>query len=370
MTKRLTVAVLYGGCSAEHDISIKSAKNICAQLDRERFEVVPIWISREGQWHFVSPDQAPDTFSIAPHVALLPQPVNGKVYFLSGEETDIFIDVVFPVVHGTNGEDGTLQGVLELAKLPYVGPGVAATAVCMDKIMTKMLFQQVGLPITKFVPVLYQDFQKDPETIQTRCESYLNYPFYVKPANLGSSIGIHKVETPDGFMAALKDAFKYDLRVIIEEGVSPCRDIELAVMGNSTLRVSTVAGEIVLPAGFYDFEAKDKGDGVTYPLPAVLSPEVLSTMQSLAIEAYKVTGCVGGARLDFLLRDTDNAIFISEINTIPGYTSTSLFPKLWQHEGMSFSLFLTQLIDLALEHFKTQQTKLTSFESSQPESLA
>ena len=318
------VAVLYGGRSGEHEISIRSAKSIIAALDRTKFDVVEFFISKEGKWE------------------------NGYIKPEPGGNPGI--DVVFPVLHGTFGEDGTMQGLLELADLPYVGPGVLASSVAMDKEVFKRVMRQSGLPVVESVTL-------DRASI-AGAQIDLPYPMFVKPANLGSSVGISKVKNEAELRAALADAAQYDRKIVVERGVEG-REFECSVMGNENPKASTPC-EVLPSREFYDYEDKYLLDKAVIELPAKLDPEKTAEMQRLAVECYKACGCEGMSRVDFLMESATGQLYVNEINTIPGFTSISMFPKMWEHSGIPYSALLDQLIALALErHAQKKATRYT-----------
>ena len=318
------VAVLYGGRSGEHEISIRSAKSIIAALDRTKFDVVEFFITKEGKWE------------------------NGYIKPEPGGNPGI--DVVFPVLHGTFGEDGTMQGLLELADLPYVGPGVLASSVAMDKEVFKRVMRQSGLPVVESVTL-------DRASI-AGAQIDLPYPMFVKPANLGSSVGISKVKNEAELRAALADAAQYDRKIVVERGVEG-REFECSVMGNENPKASTPC-EVLPSREFYDYEDKYLLDKAVIELPAKLDPEKTAEMQRLAVECYKACGCEGMSRVDFLMESATGQLYVNEINTIPGFTSISMFPKMWEYSGIPYSALLDQLIALALErHAQKKATRYT-----------
>lgn len=318
------VAVLYGGRSGEHEISIRSAKSIIAALDRGKYDVVEFFISKEGKWE------------------------NGYIKPEPGGNPGI--DVVFPVLHGTFGEDGTMQGLLELADLPYVGPGVLASSVAMDKEVFKRVMRQSGLPVVESVTL-------DRGSI-AGAQIDLPFPMFVKPANLGSSVGISKVKNEAELRVALADAAQYDRKIVVERGVTG-REFECSVMGNEDPKASTPC-EVLPSREFYDYEDKYLLDKAVIELPAKLDPEKTAEMQCLAVQCYKACGCEGMSRVDFLMESATGQLFVNEINTIPGFTSISMFPKMWEHSGIPYSALLDQLIALALErHAQKKATRYT-----------
>lgn len=323
---KLRVAVLYGGRSGEHEVSVRSAESIMAAMDREKYEILPIRISKEGTW---SPKP------------ILPEP-----------GAQAHIDVVFPVLHGTFGEDGTVQGLLELADLPYVGAGVMASAVSMDKEMMKRVVAAAGLPVAEYVVV--RRGRMDTLEIETR----LPYPMFVKPANLGSSVGISKAHDAAELRAALELAAEYDRKIIVERGIAG-REFECSVMGNDAPAASLPC-EIFPSREFYDYEDKYILDKARIELPAALEPAQTEEIRRLAVACYEAVECEGFARVDFLMESATGTIYINEINTIPGFTSISMFPKMWVHSGIPYSELIDRLIQLALErHTARQATRYT-----------
>ena len=322
---KLRVGVIYGGRSGEHEVSIRSAESIIAGLDPAKYEVVRYLISKQGHW-----DPAP----------ILPEP--GRTN----------LDVVFPILHGTFGEDGTVQGLLELADLPYVGAGVLASAIAMDKVMTKRVCREAGLPIVEYLVV--NRGQIDPEAIAKA----LPFPIFVKPANLGSSVGISKAHNQTELIEALKIASEYDHKVICERGIEG-REFECSVMGNADARAS-IPCEIHPSREFYDYDDKYLLDKATIEMPAKLSGEQTAEMQHLAVGCYKAVECEGMARVDFLMEQSTGKMFVNEINTIPGFTSISMFPKMWQHSGIEFATLIEKLLALAIErHKRKAETRFT-----------
>ena len=318
---KLRLAVVFGGRSGEHEISIRSAKSILQSLDPEKYDVSEYFISQDGKW--------------APR-AISPEPGGNPG-----------IDVVFPILHGTFGEDGTIQGLLELAELPYVSAGVLASAVSMDKEVMKRLCQERGLPIVEYL-ILYRDgLEAD------RICSQVRFPVFVKPANLGSSVGISKARNTGELKAALEKAAGFDSKVIVERGIEG-REFECSVMGN-TDPVAATPCEILPSREFYDYEDKYMLDKAETVLTARLSPEQTEHVRWLAVQCYRAVGCEVMARVDFLMERATGQIFINEINTIPGFTSISMFPKMWEHEGISYPALLDKLIGFALERRESRK---------------
>ena len=322
---KLSVAVIYGGRSGEHEVSIVSAKAILAAIDREKYDVVEYFIDKQGKW---SPQP------------ILPEP---------GAQPEI--DVVFPVLHGTFGEDGTVQGLLELASLPYVGAGVLASAVAMDKEMTKRLCAARGLPVVEYVTL-----RRGHWDISQACER-LPFPVFVKPANLGSSVGISKAHDRKQLEAAIELAAQYDSKVIVERGIAG-RELECAVLGNEE-PIASLPCEVLPSREFYDYEDKYLAGRAETKIPAELPPDKTEELRRLAVECYRAVECEGMGRVDFLLETATNRLYINEINTIPGFTSISMYPKMWGHSGVSFSALIDRLIGLALE--RSERRKATRF---------
>jgi D-alanine-D-alanine ligase len=308
------VAIIYGGRSGEHEVSVRSAESIIKALDPEKYEVTRIFISKEGKW---SPGP------------ILPEPGSNPG-----------IDVVFPVLHGTFGEDGTMQGLLELAGLPYVGPGVMASAVAMDKEMMKRVCRERGLPVVEYVTVFREDLDAGPA-----CR-HLPFPMFVKPANLGSSVGISKVRDRAELERALVDAAQYDRKVIVERAIIG-KELECSVMGNEK-PVASEPCEVIPSRDFYDYDDKYLLDKAQIDMPAKIAPEQIAEVKRLAVECYKAVECEGMSRVDFLIDMPGGQIYINEINTIPGFTSISMFPAMWAYSGVPFAQLLDRLIELAL----------------------
>jgi D-alanine-D-alanine ligase len=319
---KLRVAILYGGRTGEHEVSLRSAQSIMQAMDPERYEIERIFIARDGRWE--------------PR-AITPEP---------GRNTGI--DVVFPVLHGTFGEDGTVQGLLELADLPYVGAGVLASSVSMDKEVMKRLMRERGLPIADYLVVRRGHFQP-----QEVCGKF-PFPVFVKPANLGSSVGISKAKNCEELVAALDLAAQFDRKILVERGING-REFECSVLGNED-PVAAVPCEILPSRDFYDYEDKYLLDKAATVLPADLSPAQTAEVQRLAVECYKAVDCEGMARVDFLMEGATGKFLINEINTIPGFTSISMYPKMWEASGLAYPKLIDRLIDLAVERHRQKQS--------------
>ena len=338
---RTRLAILYGGRSAEHQVSVVSARSVMEALDPDRFEVVPIAITREGAW--MLPERSPLELTAADG-ALPEVEAAGRELAVRPQEGVGGVDVVFPILHGPFGEDGTVQGLFELADLPYVGSGVLASALAMDKAMAKVVLAQAGLPQAPYLVVPERDWRADPERVAAEVGGRLAYPVFTKPARLGSSIGISKVKAPDGLADGLVAAFAHDTKALVEQGIA-ARELECGVLGNDTPEASVV-GEVVPGHEFYDFEAKYLDAG-SYDIPADLPPEVTRQVQEYACRTFTALDCAGLARVDFFVTP-DLEIYLNEINTMPGFTSTSMFPQMWAAAGLEYPKLVDRLIRTAL----------------------
>lgn len=337
-----------------------------AAIDRERFEVVPIGVTKSGQWVRFSDhpleQEAVVEAGAGTLVTLLPNPVDQGLRPLKPEpeSDDTPLDVVFPLIHGTYGEDGTVQGLLELAGIPYVGAGVLGSAVGMDKVAMKALLAQAGLPLAPYQVVLRPRWQHTPTTVQRECERALGYPLFVKPANLGSSVGISKVHDATEFAPAMDEAARYDRKLVVERALENAHEVEVAVLGNDQPEAS-VPGEIVPCNEFYDYAAKYLAGESDLIIPAALPPVVTARLQACAIQAFKALDCAGLARVDFLVRRDDHELIVLEANTLPGFTPISMYPKLWEASGVSYERLIERLIELGLERHRERQANLTSY---------
>lgn len=354
INKKIKVGILFGGKSAEHEISLKSAQNVLDALDKDKYEPVLVGIDKSGRWLY---HESLSLLTQADHAdnqkihttALVPQS-EGQ---LSGGSDHIVapkVDVVFPILHGPLGEDGTIQGLLKLAHVPFVGAGVLGSAVGMDKDVMKRLLREAGLPIGKYIAL--RSHQKQP-SFDSITET-LGTPCFVKPANLGSSVGISRVENEKQYQKALEDAFSYDHKIIIEEFIEG-REIECAILGNENPKAS-IPGEISFSHDFYSYEAKYLDDkGYKIDIPAQISKEQIAEIQKMAISTFQVLECEGFARVDVFLTP-DGKILVNEINTIPGFTQISMYPKLWEASGISYADLIDRLLQLAIERFEKDKT--------------
>lgn len=350
---KLRVGVIFGGRSGEHEVSLVSAASVMNSLDRNKYEVIPIGITPEGRWissgHALEMLKSKSRLETEPERFLAPEP-HRRALITAGAESspNPQLDVIFPVVHGTYGEDGTLQGLLELANIPYVGAGVLGSAVGMDKIVQKQLFGQAKLPIPEYVWFPSSVCVTHPKRVLRSVEHELRYPVFVKPANTGSSVGISKAHNRKELSAALELAVQYDRKVLIERGVKDVREIECSVLGNDD-PVASVAGEIIPSNEFYDYDAKYVDGKSVAVIPAELPAKLVTRVQRLAVIAFRTLDCAGMARVDFFVTKKKNRVYLNEVNTIPGFTSISMYPKLWQASGISYAELLDRLIALAIE---------------------
>ena len=358
--KRLRIGVLFGGRSGEHEVSLASAASVIRALDPEKYETVSIGITKDGRWLIGTSAQKmlPEVLKSGERVVLPPDPSAAALVPLAptAEHPSVTVDVVFPVLHGTFGEDGTVQGLLELAGLPYVGAGVLASAVGMDKDVQKRLFQQAGLPIVPFLAVQRPEWERKREDVLRLIEKKFRYPVFVKPAALGSSVGMTRVKTPGELPAAMDLAAEYGLKIMVERAVTG-REIEVSILGNDDVRAS-IPGEIVPHREFYDYTAKYLEDGTRLVIPAPLKPKQVTAFQDYAVRAFRAIDGTGMARCDFFLERSNGKIFVSELNTIPGFTAISMYPKLWEASGIPYPKLIDRLIELALElHREKARTK-------------
>ena len=364
--RRPRVAVVFGGRSGEHEVSIQSARSVIAAIDSSRYEVLPVGITHQGAWVVAQPDAllsgaVDQSAKVLPSAepgqpGLVPATPNHRVEGLSEG-----IDVVFPLVHGTYGEDGCLQGLFELAGIPFVGSGVLASATGMDKILMKKVFRADGLPVVDCIELARADWERDPETELARTQQSIGFPCFVKPADLGSSVGINKVRTSDELPGAIDAAAEFSERIIVERGID-ARELECGVLGNHDPAASVV-GEIVPARDFYDYEAKYVDPKTQFLIPADLDPSTASSIQDLAIRAFTAIRASGMARVDFFLERTTGEIFVNEINTIPGFTAMSVYPRLWDASGVPYSELIHRLIQLALERHADRARNRTQYSS-------
>ena len=369
MAEKLRVGVIFGGQSGEHEVSLVSAQGIMKAMDEERYEIIPIGITKEGRWltsgepmkllQSGGPGMSAQVAEAEPETREL-VPRSRRDLVPGTRETGFpQVDVVFPVLHGPYGEDGTVQGLLELADIPYVGAGVLGSALGMDKIAMKAVFRSHGLPVVEHVAFKRKDWEQDPEAVMELIEKELGYPCFVKPANLGSSVGISKVHQRSELAPALALAARYDRRMLAERAVN-AREIEVSVLGNDE-PIASLPGEIIPCREFYDYIAKYVDDRSELIIPADLPPELTRRIQELAVAAFLAVDCAGMARVDFFLDKDTGELYVGELNTIPGFTPISMYPKLWEASGISYSELIDRLIALALERHADNASSETSY---------
>ena len=401
VTKKIRVGILFGGRSGEHEVSLLSAASVLNAIDKAKYEVVPIGITKDGRWLTAEraerllngttieasgspatqlragdPEATPGAAVLATGASVVvpPEPVRrdasnaGLTPFQTDSNADanlrrasdraINVDVIFPVLHGTFGEDGTIQGLLELADIAYVGAGVLGSAAGMDKDIMKSLFRAAGLPIVRHVTVLRSQFDREPRKVKKLVESKLRYPVFVKPANLGSSVGISKAHDGKELGPAIAEAAKFDRKIVIEEGVggkkNKARELEVSVLGNDD-PVASIAGEIIPCKEFYDYDAKYLSEGSEAVIPAKITKAEMKTVQKLAIQAFQAVDCTGLARVDFLMEPKSRKLFVNEINTMPGFTAISMYPKMWTASGLPYPELIDRLIQLGIERHEDKK---------------
>ena len=367
-SNKLRVGVIFGGRSGEHEVSLRSASSVIAALDRNKYEVILIGITKSGRWIVGNVTEALEggASCAATPAVLLPDPQTSGLMEMEVADKQptalteaTHLDVVFPVLHGPYGEDGTVQGLLELAGLAYVGAGVVGSAVGMDKAIFKAVMQANDIPIVPWKLVLTSSWLKDSEKIAADIEGSLEYPLFTKPANLGSSVGISKCSDRKELIAGINEATRYDRRVIVEKGIDG-RELEVSVLGNDS-PIASVVGEIKPRRSFYDYIAKYVSDDSELVIPAQLDRSTSDSIRQMAVEAFKAIDCAGLGRADFLLEKGSNKVYINEINTIPGFTEISMYSKLWAASGVRYSELLDRLISLAIERHQTNTAFETTF---------
>jgi D-alanine-D-alanine ligase len=367
-TPRLRVGVLFGGRSGEHDVSLHSARAVMAALEQAGHDVVPIGITREGRWLVGGdPHRALSSGDVGGEqsVSMLPEPGGTGLVALGGEHASLSraavgtLDVLFPVLHGTYGEDGTVQGLFDLAAVPYAGAGVLGSALGMDKVVQKALWRGLGLPVVEHLSVQRRELEHDADAVLDRVEQTLSYPCFTKPANLGSSVGVSKARDRTELHLGLQQAARYDAKLLVERGID-ARELECGVLGNDD-PIASVVGEIVAGADFYDYRAKYLDNGSQAIIPADIDPDLARTVQRMAVEAFKAVNAAGLARVDFFLDRSNGQLYLNEINTMPGFTEISMYPKLWQASGVSFSELVTRIAELGIQRFAERARNQTSF---------
>jgi D-alanine-D-alanine ligase len=372
--KRLRVGVLFGGRSTEHEVSILSAQSIISAMDPQRFEAVPLYIDKEGRWligdslkrlvsHppsrsyvYLPPDPTQRSLVPAEDGRESPSPLTGE-----GRRGVPPLDVVFPVFHGLNGEDGTIQGVLELANVPYVGAGVLGSALGLDKIYMKRAFAAVGLPIVDYAPITRRQYERNPDAFITLVEERIGYPCFTKFANSGSSVGTSKAHNRAELIEGLRLASRFDRKLLVERAVE-ARELEVSVLGNDEPEASVV-GEVVPAHEFYDYDAKYLDEGSRLLIPAPIDARVAEEVGAMALRAFQAVDAAGMARVDFFMERTTGRILVNELNTIPGFTRISMYPKLWEASGLPYPKLIERLVELAVERFNDRQRSQTAIDS-------
>ena len=348
---KITVGLIFGGPSGEHEISCISAASIAKNIDMQKYNVIAIGVGRDGRWFAPIPFNDISTFKVENYldyeVYLKPKKDNGKLYANKDNSLVNEIDVVFEIIHGTYGEDGKLQGLLDICGIPYVGSGVTGSAVGMDKIICRQIVKSEGVPQVKYVSALRHEWESEPEAVLVGIESELNYPVFVKPANMGSSVGISKADNRESLKEAINEAIRFDSRLMIEEGIE-MREIELSVMGNNDLFVS-LPGEILSAQAFYDYETKYHNTESKTEVPANLDEDTIANLQMTAKKVYKALDLAGLSRVDFFIEKNTNQIYFNEVNTLPGFTDISMYAQMWQASGIEMGMLIEELINLAFK---------------------
>ena len=359
MQQRTHVGLLFGGRSREHEISVISARSVFKDMDRQKYEITLIGIDKTGQWYWMRDETqifSQDVVEPASLVPVILEPGQRRLLERLGTEyrsLDIpALDIILPLLHGPFGEDGRVQGLLDIVDIPYVGSGVIGSAVGMDKAMMKRAFRAEGLPCVNYCVIQRLAWETRSNTCSGQVDDQLRYPLFVKPANLGSSVGIVRVEGPNGLPEGIEQALQFDDKVLVEEAVNNCREIECAVLGNDE-PVTSCLGEIRPGAAFYSYEAKYFSTTSECIIPAPLSTQTTETIRTLSIQAFQAVEARGLARVDFLIDSVDGLIYLNEINTLPGFTPISMYPKLWEQSGVAYPALIDRLIELSFERFNT-----------------
>jgi D-alanine-D-alanine ligase len=374
MDKKIRIGLVFGGKSSEHEVSLASAESVVRALDKEKYEVVLIGVTKEGRWltggnplkQLIRQTSSP-LFHENNERATNDKEINSKEMItrspdmISAENVlNSSVDVIFPLIHGPHGEDGTIQGLFELADLPYVGAGVAASAVGMDKALMKSIFRSAALPISDYLVVMRHDWEKSPEETIRRIEQAFGYPCFVKPANLGSSVGVSKAHNWDELTQALATGAQYDRKLLVERAIDG-REFECSVLGNDD-PIASAVGEVAPAREFYDYTAKYAGEaGTKLIIPADIEPDQSRAVQDFAVRAFKAIDCCGMARVDFFIEAKEGRVLVNEINTIPGFTKVSMYPKLWEASGLSYPRLIDRLVELALEQHDDKKRNKVSY---------
>ncbi|GAP20285.1 D-alanine--D-alanine ligase family protein [Leptolinea tardivitalis] len=370
MAKKIHIGVIFGGRSGEHAVSLMSARSVLSVMDTSKYDITQIGITKNGVWYTgedVLSALEKEDFSGLQKAILLPVPGEASLYSIrdtsSGSVLELAaqLDIIFPVLHGTFGEDGTLQGLLELADIAYVGAGVLGSSVGMDKSLFKDVMRTHGIPVVESITVTRKEIETDLDGVITRAEKLSPYPFFVKPANLGSSVGITKCRSRGDLLEGLMDAARYDRRILVERGLVNPREIEISVLGNQDPKAS-VAGEVMPEADFYSYAAKYLDGSSKLGIPADLPEDVSLAMRNMAVEAYKAIDCAGMARVDFLMDRETGEYYLNELNTLPGFTKISMYPKMWDATGLPYPQLIDRLIDLAFERKADRDHTVRTYE--------
>jgi len=365
MPEKIRVGVLFGGRSCEHEVSVTSARSVLEAVDEDKYEVIMIGISKEGRWLAAGDAGRLLQAGVVEGDDLVPvvldYPSTGELVVQGGDQQvpGQAVDVIFPILHGPYGEDGTVQGLLELAGVAYVGAGVVGSAVGMDKELARRIFRAENLPQVDYAVVRRRRWEQEPEAVQREIEAQFSYPFFIKPVNLGSSVGVTKAHDPEEFRKGMDEAASFDYKVLVEAEARNCREIEVAILGNEEPQASVV-GEIVSGNEFYDYNAKYIDDNSDLIIPARISPKTAAEVQQMGIKAFRAVEAAGLARVDFFVTRDDETIYLNEINTIPGFTPISMYPKLWAASGIPYPELIDRLIQLALERHADRQKTRTS----------
>lgn len=363
------VLVIFGGKSGEHAVSVMSAKSVEQYIDRELFEPLFLGITEQGKWSFgTSIAEITDGKKVIPpkQIVHLPSPeqeLSLDIIESSKSVEHVTFDVVFPVIHGTNGEDGRLQGFLDMANLPYVGSGVLGSALAMDKVVQKSICAQAGIPITPFVWFSRKEWQKNEQHVIQKIQAILQFPVFVKPVNLGSSVGITKISSIAELNRGIEEALRYDNKIIVEQAVNQIKEIEIGVLGNDEPKTS-VCAEIIPLTEFYDYETKYMTNDIESHVPAEIPRDISEKISQLAIQTFTLLNCRGLARADFFYQPASGNVFLNEINTMPGFTHISMYPKMWEASGLSYTDLITRLIDLGKEEWDAKQQLTYTFASA------
>jgi D-alanine-D-alanine ligase len=353
MAKKIKLGIIYGGRSGEHAVSLMSARSVLSVIDRTKYDVIEIGITRRGQWvvgENVWEGLQSENYEALRPAIFIPSPQNPGIFTLENGQLSLFsnLDVIFPVMHGTFSEDGTLQGLLELADIAYVGSGVLGSSVCMDKGLFKHVMVANHIPTLPFVVINRSEIEADLDRCVEKAEGVENFPLFTKPANLGSSVGVNKCTNRSELIEGMHEAARYDRRIVVEKGLENAQEIEVSVLGNENPAAS-IPGEVIPKDIFYTYHEKYINETAELIIPAPMPPDIVSKVQNLAIKAYQITDCAGMARVDFLVDRQNGDLFLNEINTIPGFTKISMYPKLWEATDLSYRALIETLIQLAME---------------------